>query len=240
MSQGPSVGTVFFVSALTSALVSAGTVYGLRAYEGSTPSEEVAPTSVEVPELIGLSKQTARDLLHSRGLRLLVDGEKEHPTVALNHVMEQNPLGGSEVTSGDEVHVSISSGIAQVEIPNIVGQQLEAGRAAITKLGLTVTVTEDGEGTPSSITKTVPAAGEKVDAGSSITISAVPAGIVVPDLAGKGRRTAKELLTAAKLKLGKVRRRFDDRKPDLIILKQEPEAGARVPEGTEIEITINE
>jgi serine/threonine-protein kinase len=233
---------VIFIALFTSALVSAGMVVGLSRFAPSVlepPAEE--PTTVEVPTVMHIRRDAAGELLDGRGLRLVVTEERPDAEADEGTIASQDPLGGSRVDRGTAVAVVISSGPPKVIVPDLVGQPLTEARSELEQLGLEVgEVSETGEGEPGSVTGLDPSPGTEVLPGSSVDVTAVPAGVEVPDLARLSKRRAQEALEAAGLALGRTRWRFNDSQPPFIVLEQSPAAGQRVPPGSEVEITLNE
>ncbi len=240
MSEGQDRGRTIYLSVLAAMITSAATTYGLRALESAPTTEEPGGT-VEVPAVLGLEQATASELAQSRGLRLVVTAEQpsdEHPA---GRVATQEPLAGSDVPADTAINVVISTGALQVEIPDLVGRPLADARTRLTDLGLRVgPVDESGDGPPGTITALDPVPGTEVDSGTVVTLTASPAGIEVPELVGTNYRRAREQIEAAGLKVGRVRRRYDDSRPDFIVTAQDPAGGSRVQPDTEVSITIND
>jgi serine/threonine-protein kinase len=233
---------VIFVAVFTSALVSAGTVVGLARMAPSLLEAPVeAPTTVEVPSVLHIRREAAGELLDGRGLRLVVTEERPDAEADEGTIAAQDPLGGSRVDPGTPVAVVISSGPPKVVVPDLVGKPLGEATSELEHLGLEVgEVSETGEGEPGTVTGLDPSPGTEVLPGARVDVTAVPAGVEVPDLARLNRRRAQEALEAAGLALGRVRWRFNDSQPAFIVLEQNPAAGQRVPPGSEVEITLNE
>ncbi len=238
-------GRTLYLAVFAAMLTSAATTYGLRALEGppAPPAEvaEEAPEVVAVPAVLGLAQATAQELVRSRGLRVVVASEEASAEVAAGHVLRQEPMADSEVPSGSAVNIVLSTGAPLVALPSLVGQSLEEARSAIEELGLTVgDVSEDGEGTePGTVTAQTPPAGE-VEAGTSVALTATPAGIEVPDLAPLRYRQARSRIEELGLEVGNVRRRYTENLPDFAIREQEPAPGTRVAPGTPVNLVIND
>lgn len=237
MSESHDRARTLYLAIVAAMVTSAATTYGLRALEGSRQQE---PEDVEVPSLLGLEQATAVELARSRGLRLVVRAEAPSTDHPAGSVAEQEPLAGSLVPADTAVNVVISSGLPQVAVPAVIGQPLEAARTAITGAGLTVgTVSETGEGEPGTVTALSPAPGTEVDTGSAVDITAVPPGVLIPEVVGTTYRRAREQLQQLGLEV-KVRRRYNEAHPDFAVLSVDPAEGARVPPGSEVTITIND
>lgn len=95
-------------------------------------------------------------------------------TVEAGIVIDQEPNGDEEVNAGDTVKLYVSSGtgIKQVEVENVVGKTEEEATSILTKAGLKVNVgyKEDSSKATDTVLSQDPAAGEKIDEGSTVTI----------------------------------------------------------------------
>ncbi|WP_061322158.1 Stk1 family PASTA domain-containing Ser/Thr kinase [Clostridium botulinum] len=91
---------------------------------------------VEVPNVVGLTKEEAQKVLSEKKLKLVVaqkvKNEKKEGTI-----IESYPKSGEKVAENSEVRVSISSGNVVV-VPNLKGMELEAAKKAIQDLKLKV------------------------------------------------------------------------------------------------------
>lgn len=234
-SRGPGLFAVFLVSAITSALVSAGVVLAMTEGFRLVPDEEV-------PELAGLSIDGARGVLDARGLRLVQRGERHDPEIAEGMIAGQEPGARSVVRSGAEITVFVSLGPDLIEVPDLTGLHAPAASARLMNVGLRATTREGGDGEPGAIASMRPIAGTRVERGTEVELTIVPAQtlITVPDLAGISSRTARETITEAGLVVGQVRTAFDDNRSPYVVLRQTPAAGAQVEPGTAIELVINE
>lgn len=245
----PSVAQVIFIAVVAGSLASVLTTYGLHALPGQgsssgSPMSAVVDSdglsNVDVPSLVGVPSESAGDMVRNAGLRLVVSAT-EPSDMAEGNVIRQTPLAGSTLPTGDAVDVVLSSGPAMIEIPDVGGRPVAEAQSALTGLGLEVTMDNTAQGAaPGIVVSTSPEAGVDVAAGTNVTVRATPAGIAVPTLVGTPYRRARETLEAVGLVLGRVRRRYDERRPDLVITSQEPAAESLVPAGTEVEIVIND
>jgi membrane peptidoglycan carboxypeptidase len=90
---------------------------------GSTPGEcemHAGPTIVELPNLIGLTKEEAIAILNQLQLLFEVD-EQAVSGVPAGIVSEQDPGGGSEVTTDTVISVVVSTGedVGQPPVPSV-------------------------------------------------------------------------------------------------------------------------
>jgi len=89
-------------------------------------------------------------------------------------VIRTEPLGDTAVPPGSTIIVVVSTGKAQVVLPNVVGSDGAVAASSLTSLGLTVQVSEQllpaGDANVGKVISQTPAAGASVAAGGAVTI----------------------------------------------------------------------
>src|SRR4029077_19650200 len=113
----------------------------------------IAPRVV-VPALVGDSLDDATAALGAVGLDLLVSGNEESSSSPEGSILEQDPAPGTRVDRGTTVRVVIAVPPPKVvPVPNLLGQSVDAAKAALTGvgLGLTVPPQRPTPGTPAGI-----------------------------------------------------------------------------------------
>jgi beta-lactam-binding protein with PASTA domain/serine/threonine protein kinase len=93
---------------------------------------------VDVPNLLGLTADSAQDALGARNLTYEKSGEKRSVEYAAGEVMSQTPSAGSSVKQGTTVSVVISLGPPLVEVPDVFDMQVEDARAELEAAGFVV------------------------------------------------------------------------------------------------------
>ena len=78
------------------------------------------PEQVEVPDVIGLSRESAEARISDAGLQpgTVTEEESEEPE---GEVLAQDPAGGAEVERGATVNLTVSTGVETVDVPDVVG-----------------------------------------------------------------------------------------------------------------------
>jgi beta-lactam-binding protein with PASTA domain len=129
------------------------------------------PELVAVPTVIGLSRDSAEAQISDAGLVPAVqEAESEEPE---GEVISQDPSAGTELRLGSTVTITVSTGIEQVVVPDVVGigagdaeRQLRAEGLAPVRREMEVTdPSQDGQ-----VIDQRPAAGVEVDQGREVVI----------------------------------------------------------------------
>ncbi|MFQ5868017.1 MAG: PASTA domain-containing protein [bacterium] len=224
----------FFTSILVSALVCfLFFLYGIPFLE-----------KVEVPDVRRATLNQGRLILESRRLFLLVESEREDPSIPQGSIINQSPLPGSVVRRGTPITVVLSKGKKVLAIPNLSSVPLEEARRRLEEMGLRVgSITKQLSDSiaKGSIISTFPSPNSIVKEGTIIDLilSRGKEEIVVPNVLGRRLGAAKGILERAGLKVGQIDYVCDIEKLFDIILGQNPRPGKRVPISTRVNLTIN-
>ena len=137
------------------------------------------PEQVEVPDVTGLSRDSAEDLLSEAGFEVAVkQSESEEPE---DDVISQDPAAGTEVDRGTTVTITVSTGIETVSVPNVVGLSRRDAIAQLRDVGLTaspreVDVTDASQ--DGVVIDQRPSAGIEIEKGKSVVIMV---GVLIQD-----------------------------------------------------------
>jgi eukaryotic-like serine/threonine-protein kinase len=129
------------------------------------------PEQVTVPEVVGLSRDSAEGRIDDEGLAVAVqEQESEEPE---GEVIAQSPSGGSRVDEGTTVTITVSSGQPQVDVPDVSGLSARDAASQLRAAGLQPvqreqTVTDESQ--DGVVIDQRPGAGTEVDEGSSVVI----------------------------------------------------------------------
>jgi beta-lactam-binding protein with PASTA domain/tRNA A-37 threonylcarbamoyl transferase component Bud32 len=153
---------------------------------------------VVVPDVRGQSVEQARATLQAKGLELGVQTPQpsEEPK---NTVIAQNPPADTEVTAGQTVDITFSSGPEQVPVPPVVGLSQSDAIAAIQAVGLKVgRIKQQASDQPAgNVIESRPPEGTSVDAGSSVTLVLSTGEVAVPGVFGQTEAQARATLGQA-------------------------------------------
>jgi serine/threonine-protein kinase len=129
------------------------------------------PEQIPVPDVTGLSRDSAEARLRDDGFAVSVaEQESDEPD---GDVISQNPAGGTELTRGSTVTITVSTGRPQADVPDVIGLSERQASARLRSAGLepvtqerTVTdATQDGV-----VVEQRPAPGTQLDKGRQVVI----------------------------------------------------------------------
>jgi serine/threonine-protein kinase len=193
-----------------------------------------------VPDVVGLKENNAQTILQEHGFKPgeitgVVTGRRN-----VGEVAAQSPVAGERIRPGAAVRLEVE--VQPTLVPNVVGSTLQDAQRIIAGAQLKVgNVREQLEvGADSGIVRTqsVAARGE-VEPGTAIDLVVSEKGSQVPRLSGRNREEATSDLRSADLKLGRVTTRASRERVNTII-DQDPDSGAIVKAGSEVNIVLAE
>ncbi len=156
------------------------------------------PGNGTVPGVSGLPEDEAREKLEEAGFEVAVQ-RVNSATVEEGLVVNSDPPGNSTATNGSTVTINVSRGPKLVKVPVLVGAQRDVAVERIRGRGLEPSVSEEESNAPEGqVISQSPDAGSQVDPGSgvSIVVSKGEAQAQVPNVIGKERREAVEMIRA--------------------------------------------
>ena len=140
-----------------------GTAVAMTVSKGRKP--------IEVPDLTGKDAKGAARTLKELGLKVDAGTEENSDTVPTGGVIRQEPRDGT-LFRGDTVRLVVSKGPVLVDVPNVVGQQVDEARRILEAAGFTVDVRRALGGFFGTVRLQDPAGGQ-APKGSTITVTIV-------------------------------------------------------------------
>jgi beta-lactam-binding protein with PASTA domain len=199
------------------------------------------PTTVRVPDVVGLTLHDARQRL--KRVRLTADVSRESSsTVAKGLVIRSDPGPRRLIERGSSVTLSVSTGPEQVSVPSLVGEQEEDAIKLLRDRGLSPVVREQASDQPEGTVVTqTPAANVEVESGSSVTIFVSNGKVAeIPDVTGLREVAAQSRLDRAGFEVTTRTRSTADPAEDGIVLSQSPAAGSKRTQGALVTITVGQ
>jgi serine/threonine-protein kinase len=196
---------------------------------------------VLVPNVVGKSEADAAAQLTAAHLKFFVF--KVHSGQPVGTVTAQKPTAGSKVFLGTKIQINVSEGVAQVTVPNVVGQPYASAQSALLALHLKVVKTTLASDQPKdTVIDETPSAGSNVNPGSTVTltVSKGPSQTTtpVPDVTNQDEPTAKALLQTSGFKVKETPQEVNDPSEDGIVLDQSPKGGTDAPTGSVVMIVV--
>lgn len=200
---------------------------------------------VRVPSLIGLGRQRAEQVLASAGLRGVFRGGRS----PLHRVSAQSVAPGTVVARGSSLVVTLTATGAvppvanHVLVPSVVNRTVRESRELLKAAGLSIRLDAAGNVTDASIVRSQsPAAGQRVARGTRVVLkmqrAVEPGAAAVPDVLGKSKRRARQVLEAAGFRVKVTGLDVEVRGIKTKVKKQDPAAGTVAVRGSEVTITL--
>jgi serine/threonine-protein kinase len=195
---------------------------------------------VAVPDVTRLEVNLAKAKIEQAGLTPQVL-RRPDDTVPAGQVADQNPAGGAKINKTSTVTLIVSTGIAQVAVPGVVGLDLTSAVQALAQKGFNSKIRRIySSQQQDTVTAQLPAAGDRVDKGSIVTINvsrgAKP--IVIPDVTGEPYANAQSALIGLGFTVGRVDA-ASDQQPTGVVISMDPPQGTAAPRGTRIVLTVS-
>lgn len=209
---------------------------------------------VEVPKLVDLDyyKDIAPylDSKYSDYKIVLSDETVADSTKSPNTVAEQDPAEGKKMRKGGAITLKLVGASGEIEIPNVRGSSFEEAKQKLIDKGFNVSSNPnyvyDSDLEKGQVVQTVPAAGTKVPADTTIYIQVNNGedtnSVTVPDLVTTSMtlEEAKQLLESMGLELDASSTKTEDSdKPNGTVIGQSVAKGTQVAKKTKIAVTIS-
>lgn len=203
---------------------------------------------VEMPDLEGKPQEDAEKALSEKGLKY--EGFQYIETddlTKIGTVASTDPVAGTTLKSGDTVVVVLYKGKNEVliKVPDFSDMTLEEAKKEADRLGFdkdNITATfeyDDKVEKDVVITQNGPKIGEEAPADSKIGLVVSLGKPIVPDIIGKTREEAEELLSKYTLEIGEVTEMYDIADAGKIIEITGYNTNDEVNVGTKINIVIS-
>jgi serine/threonine-protein kinase len=202
--------------------------------------------AITVPDVRGMELAEARSELDAAGLTRIGEGVIADSEIPAGLAAGTDPAAGEKVEPGSDVTLLVSGGIADIAVPRVIEQTLDAARATIEGIGLEVGVISY-EVSPvipeGSVIAQEPGPGTLVARGTDVdlVVSAGADALIVPDVAGQTERNAIFTLTAAGFDTTQIsiERRPSGDVEDGFVIETEPLAGQPLPPGGTIKLVVS-
>ena len=204
------------------------------------------PPEVELPNLVGMSKEEAQKEAENLKLKFEIKTEEFNKEVPEGFIISQDPkyIEKYNVKEGSTIIVVVSKGQEKTKVPNVKGKSQEEALQLLEEANLKAEIIEETSKTVKEgyVISQETEPDKEAFAGDTIKIH-ISKGtgikqVNVVSVTGQNEANAKTTLTGLGLKVN-VAYEEDTSKADGIVLKQSLEGGKTVDEGTTITITVN-
>ena len=197
-----------------------------------------------IPEVVGMTVEEAEEALKDLGVTIVVARQEEALKYDKGYIFKQLTAKGTELPEGAKLQVYVSTGLKEIEIPDVSNKTEEEAIKALVDAGfeeknIKVKTEEHMTVKKDLVTRTDPEAGEGRNYKARITVY-ISTGIgktFVPDLDGQTKEQAEDLLKTAGL-IGEVVEEVNEEYPDGTVFKQEIEADTEVDKGTTVKYYV--
>jgi eukaryotic-like serine/threonine-protein kinase len=129
------------------------------------------PERVAVPAVTGLSRESAEARLRDEGFGVAVTEQESDESEG--DVISQSPAAGTELTRGETVTITVSTGRPQVDVPDVIGLNERSASSRLRSAGLEPVTQERTVTDPAQdgvVVEQRPGAGTQVDSGRQVVI----------------------------------------------------------------------
>jgi beta-lactam-binding protein with PASTA domain/predicted Ser/Thr protein kinase len=200
------------------------------------------PGTAALPAVEGLTASSAESKLRSAGFKPTIQ-EQSSGKVTQGHVISTDPSAGIVVQVGSPVTVFVSSGPAQIHVPELVGQSQKGAEAALSSAGLAlgaITPQVSASQTPGTVLSQSPAAAASLPAGGKVNlvVAQAPKEVAVPSVVGQSEAQASAALGGAGFTPRTTTVTTAEPAQVGMVLKQSPAGGHQAPKGSTVTISI--
>ena len=144
-----------------------------------------------MPNLIGMTEDQARAAIGDAGLAVDAPDFQPDEHAAAGTVTDQDPNRDQYVDPGTSVHLTISSGLPQVEVPFLKGSNQDEARNRLRNAKLKPEFKSVESDEPQGqVLETAPEGGTQVDQNSTVTVTISKGPHLVPNVVGLNRADA--------------------------------------------------
>lgn len=197
---------------------------------------------VIVPNVVGKTADDAEHILKEHKLRVSIT-EQFNDDVAVGLVISQSPEANSRVKEDRNITIYVSKGAEVTVVPDVRNLTLREAELRLRNAGFIIgrveevdddkvppdTVIDQNPRSPAQINKS-----QKID----LVVSRAEKMIELPDFTGSSLSSAQKQLSNLKLKQGSVTE-VASGEPKGTIIKQDPDGGTEVKEGSPVDFTVS-
>lgn len=199
---------------------------------------------VSIPDVVNMSLEEARIALDEKNLDIGRIIEQNNSDIEEGHVIKSTPKAGSMVKENSKVDLYVSEGEEPFKVKNYVGKDFEKVRAELTEMGFKVKKIDENSNSveKGEIMEQDIDPGDEVELSEKptieFTVSSGPEPISMRDLTGYTSAGVEDYANDLGLIL-KAESEFSDTVPEGQVIRQSPEAGQTIYEGSHILVVFS-
>lgn len=204
----------------------------------------------EVPDLVGVDEDEARNLIAPNGWDVTVERERSDVIDVPGLVIRTAPTAGVSLAEDEPFLMVVSEGPTLRELPDSTGVPLAEATNRLLERGLVVEVVEefDEEVPPGTVVSWSVPSDPTLTTGSMVlpdtvvelVVSQGPAPRSVPNVTGVPADQAQAQITELRLVYVESGREFSDDFPAGHVIRQSPQEGVEVPRDSEVSVVISQ
>jgi serine/threonine-protein kinase len=194
---------------------------------------------VRVPDVRNKDSTDAAATLAALGLK--PDVHQVYSTKDPGTVVAQAPNPGTKAAKGSKVRINVSKGLAQVEVPQVVGIPFAQASSELQAKGFKVErVDQDSNDPADTVLRQDPPANSSAPKGSTITltVSRGPQTTQVPDVTTLDADTARSTLEQSGFNVKVAKQQTNDPSQENVVLDQKPAPNAQAKPGSTVTIFV--
>ena len=220
-----------------------GSFMGWFRFGGSDRDEtKEEEQQVEMIDLRGMTEEEAKDALEENDLNLgiKVVGYESSDEYEEGQIMKQSVKKGEKVKENTKIEVTISSGVGDIDIPNVAGKKEDAAIKELQDAGFEYSreyqYSDQEQGTVISQSPTGQGKeGDKI----TIVVSQGVQTVKVPSVVNQTQEQAASTLNASGLNVGSVTTEYSETVPEGSVIRQNPGSGKTVDAGTSVDLVVS-
>ncbi|HWJ66256.1 MAG TPA: Stk1 family PASTA domain-containing Ser/Thr kinase [Nocardioides sp.] len=205
---------------------------------------DTTPPEVRVPSVVGQDIGAARDEIGDAGLEIDDRTAECSDDYEGGQVIRQDPGGDEYAAPTATVFLTISSGPCDFPLPSVTDQRQNPAIKALVAAGIpraNIKVTQCDEDDPKgTVVEQTPLAGTAVDRDTRVTLCVSDGPTAVPNVVGKTRAQAEQILSDAGFRpVFRDAAADDDSQPKGRITEQVPAAGETRDQGSDVIVFVS-
>ena len=196
---------------------------------------------IAVPDVTTKSQTDATNALQTAGFKVSVKNVA-NDTIPANQVFEQTPKGNTNADKGSTVEITVSSGIGDATVPDVVGRTQAAAESLLKTNNFIPEVKEASSDTVAkgTVISQSPSANAKATKNSvvTITVSSGAGDVSIPNVIGLNAASASNQLGQAGFTVT-TKQATSATQPVGTVISTNPTPGTKAAKGSSVEITVS-